>query len=939
MAEDTSEGASTADPSGSATYDESIDEHYIQQLTIESVKYCKSCKHASNEPNPLTAGSHCRSGKYPCYPWWQGTYSRPVGLSCRLCMLAFTLGSFDTDYESIDHMVSDVRNSQTLLDEFLSCVSRLIVLINQNKISAKVRGKKRSAILRQMSEERKRTVHLVESQGLRVKSAFKGIILEQYMKDHPNENPRENGALIRVLNVPGKGRVECILKRVGEAHEVDVELETSLMSVLTEEIDDGQTALRQGQAAARQKEVAKATTELGRHVSTAERYQPVPDVQAAGADTAAGPAAAVHEGPAGGDSDADSSGDLDCDIPPLVSALLSDCVMPQAATPKPKPAASKASSGKPKAMKASGTAASSSVASPVLPMAASPMPEEAFPQARGKGKGKRAKIPTNVDDLLKHEGFYDVLEKAADCEKHLESEIFSVVLGTPSQSKQFEQACRSLAAEFTKRHNELNGMSLRVHRRSFKPVEVAEKIDSAKATMKNAACLCTELSKAGLNWERCHELLASLDKSSKFHTCPAVQIRLHSQRARELVAFGKSSEVLDLLDWKKTSIPGMADEETLRNLNERIYEAVLEKLLHDTVQAKRVNEAKLCDLRDLVTNLVARDCLSTPATQELKDLAAAVRWFSMEHIDQAEESINPSEVLASQLAATRALKAKAALKGKHDGFLKGFLAQHDWTVLEVYIMSFASAAQKKVSSTLSMAMEMWDRFKRGDDRPQEIITRFCTSFTLAVETARSSDTLVNLSAGLSSLLANMIQAMGLVKTDLQKAINKAFESSLPDVQGSVGLWTATLADLGELAAMPGKILTEEDMVVFSVSGLSLKPHLDSVKKELLSLQGGLSVLRQVQKVLALTSSQSADITAKLINVFYDLDAGLQQWGETSLEQQSAYAKFQGKFSVKTMAAPELSQCLEDLKVTGPMPKTRNPFFLPPVRSSSQRQLR
>ena len=95
MAEDASEGASAADPSGSATYDESIDEHYIQQLTIESVKYCKSCKHASNEPNPLTAGSHCRSGKYPCYPWWQGTYSRPVGLSCRLCMLAFTLGCFD----------------------------------------------------------------------------------------------------------------------------------------------------------------------------------------------------------------------------------------------------------------------------------------------------------------------------------------------------------------------------------------------------------------------------------------------------------------------------------------------------------------------------------------------------------------------------------------------------------------------------------------------------------------------------------------------------------------------------------------------------------------------------------------------------------------------------------------------------------------------------
>lgn len=43
-----------------------------------------------------------------------------------------------------------------------------------------------------------------------------------------------------------------------------------------------------------------------------------------------------------------------------------------------------------------------------------------------------SRIPTNIDDLLKHEGFFKTMEKAADCEKRLESEAFSVVLGTPS---------------------------------------------------------------------------------------------------------------------------------------------------------------------------------------------------------------------------------------------------------------------------------------------------------------------------------------------------------------------------------------------------------------------------------------------------------------------------------------------------------------------------
>lgn len=385
-----------------SVFDDSINEQYVKQLTIETVKYCKSCKHASNEINPLEAGSHCRSVKHPCYPWWQGSYTRPVGLTCRLCMLAFTFGAFDHEYGSIDHLVNEFKNSQTLLDEFLACVSRLVVLTNQNKMTARVRGKKRSIILKQMAEERRRTVHLVESQGLRVKSQFKGIILEQYIKDHPDENPRENGALIRMLNVPGRGRVECILKRVGDAHEVDVELETSLMSVMSEEIDDGTVALRHGQAAARQKEVANATTELGKQFTAAEMYnKPAPVAQVA-ADMAAGPAAAGAAKPEGDDSEHDSDEDSEdtLDMPPLISSLLADCQhkqTPFSVVPKLgglRPAA--AVPAKPKAKTSSRSSASSAPASSASVEPAPAFTEAEEPMQKGRGKGKRARILDTV---------------------------------------------------------------------------------------------------------------------------------------------------------------------------------------------------------------------------------------------------------------------------------------------------------------------------------------------------------------------------------------------------------------------------------------------------------------------------------------------------------------------------------------------------------------
>lgn len=337
-----------------------------------------------------------------------------------------------------------------------------------------------------------------------------------------------------------------------------------------------------------------------------------------------------------------------------------------------------------------------------------------------------------------------------------------------------------------------------------------------------------------------------------------------------------------------------------------------------------VNETKLRDLRDLVTNLVARDVLSPAAAQELKELSRALRWFNKEHVEQAAEGVIVSEVLADQHEATEALKVKAGMQSKHDGILKGFLAQNDWSVVEAHILSFVTAAQK-TSSSLSMAIEMWDRFKRGEDRGHEMMTRFRASFTDAVESARSSETMVRLSSGLASLLANMNQALENTQTDIDNAIIKAFGSPMADVQESVGTVTAMLKDLRQVIAMPSDVLTEMDLAVFSTgSGQDFKPDLDNMNKMLLKLEAGLLVLQQIQKILALSGSCRGGEVETLISFFYKLDTAVQQWGATSEEYRDAYSNFQGAFSAKKVAGPQLRKCVEDLKVDGLIlpPKTQ-----------------
>ena len=96
-------------------------------------------------------------------------------------MLAFIVGSFNATYDTLDSMVAQFKSSQTLLDEFLACVTELISGINSGKITARLRGRKKNAIMCEMTTARLKTAALVEKEGIRIKTKFKAIVLEKYL--------------------------------------------------------------------------------------------------------------------------------------------------------------------------------------------------------------------------------------------------------------------------------------------------------------------------------------------------------------------------------------------------------------------------------------------------------------------------------------------------------------------------------------------------------------------------------------------------------------------------------------------------------------------------------------------------------------------------------------------------------------------------------------
>ena len=316
-------------------------------------------------------------------------------------MLAFIVGAFNLEFKTFEDMVAAFKTAQTLLEEFTACTVKLIELINSGTYLSRLRGAKKGQIMESMQKERVKAATLVQKEGLRVLSKFKAMPLDKYMAKHPTFDPKSSGALVRSLRWPGRGLVECILLRKGEVDEVDVELETTLHSVLTEELESSNNCIREGQVKTKYDHCATALGDIARHRGDAAQYE-APDAPVGKrAGTSAEPTGAAPEPEESAD---DAGSDDDDDDDPLVSSLLSDYLQkphevkagknPGVVLAKGRPGLAKAKAGSAKTASSKSVGKSTSSVAAASGPVPSPKDEPAVDIAgriakKGAGKGKR----------------------------------------------------------------------------------------------------------------------------------------------------------------------------------------------------------------------------------------------------------------------------------------------------------------------------------------------------------------------------------------------------------------------------------------------------------------------------------------------------------------------------------------------------------------------
>ena len=318
---------------------------------------------------------------------------------------------------------------------------------------------------------------------------------------HIFKDPADEGLVVKTLDVPGVGMRKCVMFRVGSSDEFDVQMETSLHALMSEEIESGKNTLRTNQAEAAYssvggalhqdlgkggKEGALAGTKqyqgLGHAALPAPTAEPSKDTKAAKPEEDSDVEISSDEDDAAGGSD---KGGVD-----ILGTLLAG-YMPPAATSKKatgsgnskaagsgnSKAAAKAeasSTGKGRSAKAQSVAAKPSLPArtgaltlpPVGDLdGASPKPKS----VKGTGRGKGARLSSDPYELLSAEGHPTLVAEIKAYLARLEADPFLSVAVDPHTSKTFSTAMTDLTTEMEKTFAALGKIEFKISRRSAVP--------------------------------------------------------------------------------------------------------------------------------------------------------------------------------------------------------------------------------------------------------------------------------------------------------------------------------------------------------------------------------------------------------------------------------------------------------------------------------------
>lgn len=520
---------------------------FISCLVFLSIKTCKMCCHSSNEENPLLAGPYKASREMPCRPWFRGSCLSPKGLVCRLCEWAFYLGGFDLKYKNLDHLHEVMRSDEggSLTDEWMAVLETLIDMVNRGQIGAKLRGSKRQMVKESASEARKKAVKLFQTEGTRAKEKFRAICLQKYLKKFPGSDPVADGHIVRKTLVPQRGWIDCVLMRKLPVDEWDVEVDADVRAMMSETHVTSNNQLRAGQVEDTFKALKESASGIAaesknmKAFSSASSVSPLEKPKATSADKKN----ADEEGPEGDDDD-DDSDDESSEEDPLAGTLLGGMLQPLKTGKKPKPKAG----ANPKAGAPAASPSKVVVTKRDCPSAVSPGAKRsklspqvgtkregqftespAAKHGKGcssaapsgvvvdstprKGKGKAARIPTDISGLLAYEGFDVVEESVAELMAQLADENgpFEDVGVDAKVVAAFVAALQTFSAQLQKQIKQLQNMDVKMTKRQGTPDEAIAKVREKKTFLRTYDSFAKELLKKDGDLVKIQALLSSLD--------------------------------------------------------------------------------------------------------------------------------------------------------------------------------------------------------------------------------------------------------------------------------------------------------------------------------------------------------------------------------------------------------------------------------------------
>ena len=158
-------------------------QEWFNLQTFVHVRTCVTCSHKSNERNPIT---HLKSPwastfKLPAWPWLHGSQRGMVvdacGQFCRICEWVRVLGAFSHKYKDLNAVKEQQNKEQCFTQEWIASQTKLIELINNGKVGARLKGRTRANITDIIVEQRKTVVDAYQREGMKVKDPHRAVLV------------------------------------------------------------------------------------------------------------------------------------------------------------------------------------------------------------------------------------------------------------------------------------------------------------------------------------------------------------------------------------------------------------------------------------------------------------------------------------------------------------------------------------------------------------------------------------------------------------------------------------------------------------------------------------------------------------------------------------------------------------------------------------------